>query len=189
MKAILNDQREIGEMIGTLGQLFRIHTKMSKDIVSLEQELQHIRLYIKVQQMRFGDKIQYSEQLAPHTESLQVVHFSLQPLIENAIIHGLERRVGPGLLEVCAEQNENHLLITVRDNGAGMSAEQLVVLQRRLAEQTESGDDNHIGLVNVQERIHLYFGTHYGMNIDVALASARRSRSGCRRCRVVHNVF
>jgi len=166
MKAILNDQREIGEMIGTLGQLFRIHTKMSKDIVSLEQELQHIRLYIKVQQMRFGDKIQYSEQLAPHTESLQVVHFSLQPLIENAIIHGLERRVGPGLLEVCAEQNENQLLITVRDNGAGMSAEQLVALQRRLAEQTESGDDNHIGLVNVQERIHLYFGTHYGMTID-----------------------
>ncbi|GIP28521.1 histidine kinase [Paenibacillus sp. J23TS9] len=166
MKAILNDQREIGEMIGTLGQLFRIHTKMSKDIVSLEQELQHIRLYIKVQQMRFGDKIQYSEQLEPHTESLQVVHFSLQPLIENAIIHGLERRVGPGLLEVCAVQNENQLLITVRDNGAGMSADQLVALQRRLAEQSESGDDNHIGLVNVQERIHLYFGTHYGMTID-----------------------
>lgn len=166
MKAILNDQREIGEMVGTLGQLFRIHTKMSKDIVSLEQELQHIRLYIKVQQMRFGDKIQYAEALAPQTQNLQVVHFSLQPLIENAIIHGLERRVGPGLLEVRTELKEGQLFIIVRDNGAGMEPEQLAALRQRLEEQTDTGDDNHIGIVNVLERIHLYFGAQYGMTID-----------------------
>lgn len=166
MKAILNDQREIGEMVGTLGQLFRIHTKMSKDIVSLEQELQHIRLYIKVQQMRFGDKIQYAEALAPQTQNLQVVHFSLQPLIENAIIHGLERRVGPGLLEVRTELKEGQLFIIVRDNGAGMEPEQLAALRQRLEEHTDTGDDNHIGIVNVLERIHLYFGAQYGMTID-----------------------
>lgn len=171
MKAILNDQREIGEMIGTLGQLFRIHTRMSKDIVSLEQELQHIRLYIQVQQMRFGEKIRYAEQLAPHTNALQVVHFSLQPLVENAIIHGLEKQVGPGLLEVCAELSGSQLLITVRDNGAGMAPEELAALRQRLADHTDADDDNHIGLVNVQERIHLYFGAQYGMTIDSTLGA------------------
>ncbi|WP_459954440.1 cache domain-containing sensor histidine kinase [Paenibacillus pini] len=169
MKAILSGDREIAEMVGTLGQLFRIHTQMSKDIIPLHQELEHIRLYVKVQQMRFGDKIQYVENLAPDTESLQVVHFSLQPLIENAIIHGLERQVGAGLLEVSSTLSENLLLITIRDNGTGVSHEQLLNLQQRISNHSDVDMDSHIGLINVNERIRLYFGEQYGIYIHSEL--------------------
>lgn len=168
MKAIINGEREIGEMVGTLGQLFRIHTQMSKTIIPLHQELEHIRLYVKVQQMRFGDKIQYEEHVLKETESLQVLHFSLQPLVENAIIHGLERQAGPGLLEISTDRLDNQMLITIRDHGVGMSTEQLQSLRDRLKSHNEN-DDSHIGLVNVNERIRLHYGEQYGICLDSVL--------------------
>ncbi|MBP2002229.1 two-component system sensor histidine kinase YesM [Paenibacillus shirakamiensis] len=169
MKAILSGERDIAEMVGTLGQLFRIHTQMSKDIIPLYQELEHIRLYVKVQQMRFGDKINYVEELAPGTDTLQVVHFSLQPLIENAIIHGLERQVGTGLLEVSTSLSDHFLLITIRDNGVGMNHEQLYSMQQRLFDHMDVDPDSHIGLINVNERIRLYFGEQYGLYLSSTL--------------------
>lgn len=168
MKAIINGEREIGEMVGTLGQLFRIHTQMSKTIIPLHQELEHIRLYVKVQQMRFGDKIQYEEHVLKETESLQVLHFSLQPLVENAIIHGLERQAGPGLLEISTDRLDNQMLITIRDHGVGMSTEQLQSLRERLKSHNEN-DDSHIGLVNVNERIRLHYGEQYGICLNSVL--------------------
>lgn len=168
MKAIINGEREIGEMVGTLGQLFRIHTQMNRTIIPLHQEMEHIRLYVKVQQMRFGDKIEYEEHVQPGTETLQVLHFSLQPLVENAIIHGLERQVGPGLLEISTEVSDHLMRITIRDHGVGMSAEQLESLRHRLSSPNEE-DDSHIGVVNVSERIRLHFGEQYGICLDSQL--------------------
>ena len=98
MKAVLSKQRDIAEMIGVLGQLFRFNIQSGKETITLEEELTHIRLYIQVQQMRFGDKIQYVENLAPTSESMRLLHFSLQPLVENSFVHGLERKNGNGLL-------------------------------------------------------------------------------------------
>ncbi|WP_028552640.1 sensor histidine kinase [Paenibacillus sp. UNC451MF] len=116
MKAILNGDRDTGEMVGLLGKL----------------------LYVKVQQMRFGDKIQYVENLTPGSETMHVIHFCLQPIIENAIIHGLETQVESGLLEVSTVIIEHELLIKVRDNGAGMNEQDLVQLQDRLKQHTDS---------------------------------------------------
>lgn len=99
MKAIINGQREIGEMVG-IGQIVSIHIQTGKITVTLREELEHVRLYVKIQQMRFGDKLQYMEQLDPQCEIVKVMHFSLQPIVENAIVHGLESRSEPGLLEV-----------------------------------------------------------------------------------------
>ncbi|QJC53526.1 histidine kinase [Paenibacillus albicereus] len=90
MQAIVARQRGIAETIGMLGRLFRLHIQTGKEIVPLREELQHIRLYVQIQQMRFGGRIAYTERLAPGAEDAAVLHFSLQPLIENAFIHGLE---------------------------------------------------------------------------------------------------
>ncbi|MFJ7933381.1 sensor histidine kinase [Sporosarcina sp. NPDC096371] len=166
MKAVLNKQRDIAEMIGVLGQLFRINIQSGKETVTLQEELTHIRLYIQVQQIRFGDKIQYTENLAPTSDAMQLLHFSLQPLVENGIVHGLERKYGSGILEVSSTLLGKDLLIQVRDNGVGMDNEQLQYLQNRLSEPSSTLTEDHIGLKNVHDQIRYYFGDPYGIEIE-----------------------
>jgi len=165
MKAVIGGQRELGEMVGLLGRLFRIHIQTGKKTVPLREELAHTRLYVQVQQMRFGDKIRYVERLAEGSDAVQVLHFSLQPLIENAIVHGLEPRSGPGLLEISAGSEGRDLLIAVRDDGVGMDELRLEELAARLNEQSDTLDETHIGIKNVHERIQYYFGEQYGIRI------------------------
>ncbi|MDQ6422132.1 sensor histidine kinase [Paenibacillus sp. LHD-117] len=166
MKAILSGQRDIGEMVGLLGRLFRLHIRTGKEHVSLKEELEHTRLYIKVQQMRFGDKIRYSEELESGTEDMAVLHFTLQPLIENAIVHGLERKTGPGILRVAAFMEEQTLVITISDDGAGISEDTLESLRRRLKQTGDTLSDDHIGVQNVHDRIRYYYGEGYGLTLD-----------------------
>ncbi|MGB2873147.1 sensor histidine kinase, partial [Psychrobacillus psychrotolerans] len=169
MKAVINKQRDIAEMIGLLGQLFRITIQSGKETITLEEELTHIRLYIQVQQMRFGDKIQYIENLAPHSNSIHIVHFSLQPLVENAIIHGLEPMLGQGTLELSSTFSGKDLLIKIQDNGVGINPEQVQQLRDYLEESSNTLTEEHIGLKNVHEQIRYYFGNKYGITIDSVL--------------------
>jgi two-component system sensor histidine kinase YesM len=165
MKAVINKQHEISEMIGLLGGLFRSHIQTGKETISLEEELSQIRLYVKIQQMRFGPKIKYVENLAPNSESVRILHFSLQPIVENGIVHGLEPKSGSGVLEVSTVFSKGDLLITVRDDGIGMSNEKLQQLQKRLEDRTNTMDESHIGIKNVHDQIKYYYGQQYGLDI------------------------
>lgn len=176
MKAIIGGQRDVAEMVGILGRLFRIHIQTGKETVTLQEELIHIRLYVKIQQLRFGDKIQYSEQLEAESEKLQVLHFSLQPLIENAFVHGLERSSRSGLLEVSSQLSGDDLWIEVKDNGVGMEESQLQQLRNRLAQPSDTLDETHIGVKNVHDRIVFYFGDPYGIEIDSQLGEGTTVR-------------
>lgn len=166
MKAIINDQRDISEMVGVLGQLFRMSIQSGKETVTLEEELVHTRLYVKVQQMRFGDKIDYIERLAPHTEALHLLHFSIQPLIENAIIHGLENQMEKGIIEISTKLTDDDMLIEVKDNGVGIADDQLEAIKVRLASPFNNLAEEHIGLKNVHDQIRFYFGDGYGIEIE-----------------------
>ncbi|TYP74805.1 sensor histidine kinase [Paenibacillus methanolicus] len=174
MKAVIAGQRDIGEMVGLLGRLFRRHIQTGKEVVPLNEELANIRLYIKVQQMRFGDKLRYDEQLAPGTEQTPVLHFALQPIIENAIVHGLERRSGSGRLTVETEVEGTLMRIIVRDDGAGMSEERLAAIRSRLAAPSDTLDMDHIGIKNVHDRIRYYFGERYGVDVHSAAGEGTR---------------
>lgn len=165
MKAIINGQRDIGEMVGIVGRLFRIHIQTGKITVALKEELEHVRLYVKIQQLRFGDKIQYVERLEPHSELVKVMHFSLQPIVENAIVHGLEGQSEPGLLEVSSAIAGEDMLITVKDNGIGIDEEKLKQLRIRLSQPSDTLDEAHIGIKNVHDRIQFHFGEKYGIEI------------------------
>ncbi|MEK5179201.1 sensor histidine kinase [Paenibacillus odorifer] len=166
MKAIINGQREIGEMVGIVGRLFRIHVQTGKITVTLREELEHVRLYVKIQQLRFGDKLQYMEQLDPQCEIVKVMHFSLQPIVENAIVHGLESRSEPGLLEVSSVISGDDMLIIVKDNGIGIEEEKLKQLRFRLSQPSDTLDEEHIGIKNVHDRIQFHFGEKYGIEIS-----------------------
>jgi two-component system, sensor histidine kinase YesM len=165
MKAVINKQHDISEMIGLLGGLFRSHIQTGKETVSLEEELSNIRMYVKLQQMRFGQKIKYIENLAPTSELVRVLHFSLQPIIENGIVHGIEPKSGPGVLEVSTAFSKGDLLITVRDNGIGMSPEKLQQMQKRLSDHSSTMDEEHIGIKNVHDQIRYFYGSQYGLEL------------------------
>ena len=169
MKAVINKQRDIAEMIGLLGQLFRTSIQSGKETVTLEEELQHVRLYVQIQQMRFGEKIQYKENLCANCESTRILHFSLQPLIENAIVHGLEPKYEPGILEVSTTLSGNDLLIMVKDNGVGIDEKQIKYLQDKLSQSSNTLIEEHIGLKNVHDQIRYYFGDEYGIEIESLL--------------------
>lgn len=169
MKSIINGQRDIAEMISILGQLFRLHIQTGKRTITLKEELNHIHLYIQVQQMRFGDKIKYIESFDPGSEAIDVLHFSLQPIIENAIVHGLEPMGGPGRLEVSTALSQSEMRIMVHDDGVGMNKEQLKALKERLLLPSNTLDEEHIGIKNVHDQIQLYYGEQYGIEVNSVL--------------------
>ncbi|WIV17533.1 sensor histidine kinase [Paenibacillus polygoni] len=173
MKAVISGQRDIGEMVGLLGRMFRVHIQTGKELVPLEEELAHTRLYIQIQQMRFGDKIKYRETCDPAVLQLPVVHFSLQPLIENAIVHGLEQKKGTGNLEVTAEIVDQVMCIEIRDDGAGISEDQLLEIRNKLYDPASSLDMDHIGIKNVHDRIQYHFGDPYGLHVESSSAGTK----------------
>jgi len=100
---------------------------------------------------------------------MRLLHFSLQPLVENSFVHGLERKNGTGLLEVSSAFSGNDMLIMVSDNGVGIDVEQLQYLKKRLAQSSSTLSEEHIGLKNVHEQIRYYFGVQYGIEIESTL--------------------
>lgn len=169
MQAIINQQHDISEMIGLLGALFRKSIQSGKELVTLEEELSHIRLYIDVQQMRFGDKINYIEDIDERALGKGVLHFSLQPFVENAIIHGLEAQHEDGSICIRAEISGEHLLISIKDSGVGMDEENIKRINKQLQSNSEQLNDKHIGIKNVHDQIRYYFGEAYGVSIDNAI--------------------
>jgi two-component system sensor histidine kinase YesM len=125
-----------------------------------------MRLYVQIQQMRFGDKLIYRETCDPQALKLPVVHFSLQPLIENAIVHGLEHKKGIGHLEITAEITGQTMRIEIRDDGVGIREEQLLEMRNTLQDPASSLDMEHIGIKNVHDRIQYHFGEIYGLEIE-----------------------
>lgn len=166
MKAVLNDQREIGEMIGALGHLFRIHTRSDQDLVLLKTELEYIRLYFKLQKMRYEDRITYVEELEDGCEQLYVVRFMLQPIVENALKYGLDQLMNQGTVTIKANLTEEYLWVEITDNGAGMDILTLKELQQRLLGDEQTIEGKNIGIKNVHDRIRLHFGSEYGLHVD-----------------------
>lgn len=166
MKAVLNDQRDIGEMIGALGQLFRIHTRTDQELVLLKSELEYTRLYFRLQKMRYEERIDYLEQVEDGCEQLYVVRFMLQPIVENALKYGLENLMVKGIVTIKAYLVDDSLFIEITDNGSGMDSDTLQKLHLRLEEDEQALDGKNIGIKNVHDRIRLHFGAEYGLRIS-----------------------
>ena len=129
----------------------------------MEREFEHVTNYLEIQQIRYNQQFTYQLQLPEQLESYPTIKLILQPIVENAIIHGLANLYEPGQLTIEASQTEKGILIQVRDNGQGMSTERLEDLHQSLKHPS---DVVGIGLRNVHERLQIYFGPEYGLTID-----------------------
>jgi Predicted signal transduction protein with a C-terminal ATPase domain len=167
MIAKINKQENIAQMADDLGMLFKISLNKGKDIVRLKQEFHHVELYIKLQKIRYGDKINYLIQADENIMDFLTIKLILQPIVENAIYHGLEKKNGIGTLKIEGCLKEDLIMIRVEDDGVGISNEQLENIRNAL--DGRGGYDPkmmNIGIINVHERLKLYFGDEYGLQLD-----------------------
>lgn len=163
---IENEQKaEAVKAVTALARFFRISLSKGKSIITVRDELEHVRNYLMIQHMRFKNKFSYEIQAEEAVLELSSLKLMLQPLVENAIYHGMEFMDGDGEIILRAWKEDAELYFEVSDNGLGMTEEQV---ERLFSSSTHvaSNRGSGIGVKNVNERIKLYFGEQYGLTID-----------------------
>ncbi|WFR65540.1 sensor histidine kinase [Paenibacillus amylolyticus] len=163
----------VSGMVGALSRLFRIGLSKGQDYIPLHSELEHMTSYMQIQQTRYRDRLQYTLNIPAELRDLFVLKLLLQPLVENAIYHGIKGRRGPGHIRVDARLEHNRLLLTVQDDGAGMSGERLAEMRHLLEAPLASLEASSpgitgksYGMLNVQARLRLSFGEEYGIVLE-----------------------
>lgn len=150
-------------MVTALARLFRISLSKGKNVIPLSDEIEHVRNYLTIQNIRYKNKFTYKIECEEETLNLASIKLVIQPLVENAIKHGMEFMDGDGEIIVKSYIENEELFIDVIDNGLGMpqeTAEQILRGEKKL-----KGKGSGIGLKNVNERIQIYFGKIYGLQI------------------------
>ena len=158
-------QSEAVHTVTALARFFRLSLGKGKNIVTVKDEIDHVKNYLMIQHMRFKNKFDYEFDIAEDVLELPSLKLMLQPLVENAIYHGMEFMDGDGLIMVKAWREEDELYLSVADNGLGMTEDKVeTILTGKSA--SGNGRGSGIGVKNVNERIKLYFGEAYGLTID-----------------------
>ncbi|HRX58288.1 MAG TPA: sensor histidine kinase [Eubacteriales bacterium] len=173
-EALTQNCGEIAEMTEALATLFRYSISRPGDMATLEQELENVENYLLIQQYRFPQKFE----VVKHIEDESVLHcrlpvLTIQPLVENAIHHGLETMIGAGKITIRAFRTQQHMVVSVADNGCGMPPGRLAQVREAMEsdedDATLSSRDSRkkagIALINVSRRIRFYYGPEYGLQI------------------------
>lgn len=156
--------REAVEMVNALARLFRISISKGHELIPIEKEVEHARSYLKIQNYRYKNQFTYSFEVDEECLPYYCNKITLQPLIENAIYHGINRMIDEGEIIVRIYAKEEQVIFEVEDNGVGMTQEQCSQILH-----SEPGDKAGIGIKNVNDRIRIYFGEQYGLSIESEL--------------------
>lgn len=163
-KAQIHDNEEIYQMVISLGELLKMNTlSKERDFITLDKEMEYVKFYMYLQQMRFEDKITCHIQIPDRLMQCQIPCFCIQPLVENALIHGLEPKKGKGRLIIQVMETDQHQMeISIIDNGIGFHEIPDIA---RIA-SSESDSHTHIGLKNLDKRLELLFGSASRLKIE-----------------------
>lgn len=159
------------EMVNALARLFRISISKGHELIPIEKEMQHAQSYLQIQKFRYKNQFTYHFDVDEECLGYYCNKITLQPIIENAIYHGLDRMVDEGHIEIGIHQKGEEIVFTVSDNGVGMTKEQCdEILHNDKGERSGMGMKNvGIGIKNVSDRIRIYFGSEYGISIESEL--------------------
>jgi two-component system sensor histidine kinase YesM len=149
--AILENANDIAEMVQALSDMFKLSLNQGRTLISVRDEIKRINAYAKIQDYRYHGRFAFRVDVDEELLDTEILTFMLQPLVENAVYHGLEPKIGGGAVSLRGERKGSEMVFTVSDDGVGMS----------------SVNDSHQGfsIRNIQERIQLYYGAQYGLRI------------------------
>lgn len=157
--------REATDMVSNLSDFFRHTLSRGADVISLREEEGHVRSYLQIQQVRYQDIMQYTINIDPRLHELPIPKLTLQPLVENALYHGIKMKRGAGRIYIVGRSDGDDAVLQVTDDGVGMPPERLELLRRAMERQERVG----FGLSAVHERLRLFFGPEYGLSVSSQL--------------------
>ncbi|RZT03070.1 cache domain-containing sensor histidine kinase [Cuneatibacter caecimuris] len=151
------------KMVSNLADIMEYSLSDSQQQVKLKEELDYLKAYVEIQKVRYGDKFEVFWEVDDTAIIYPTSKMLLQPLVENALYHGIKEKEGSGVIKVKVYFRTDHVLVSILDNGVGMDREQLEALRNRL----KDGDtvDSHIGVLNTHRRLVLAYGEHCGLHI------------------------
>lgn len=159
----LNKTQELSTMITSLSKYLKINLSKGRDIISVEEVIEEINCYFNIQKFRFGDKFDTVIDVEQDLYQYSIIKFLMQPLVENAIFHGIERKKGKGLIRVVGRKEGEYAVFQIMDDGVGINAERLEFVR----ESIEKGlEDRNFALINVSKRIKTTYGDNYRLEIE-----------------------
>lgn len=160
-QALSNGSQEISTMVKALAQYYRICLSEGKDIIPLRVELEHVRNYLIIQNMRYGNIITLVEKIPEEYLSMMIPKLTLQPLVENSIYHGIRIKEGmTGTVEIEVSEREDMVFLVVKDDGGGMEPERINYINQNISDMER---DVGYGITNINKRIELMHGEQYGL--------------------------
>lgn len=166
MRAFCNGDKELATIVKKLGKIMRRNLEVSNENVSFESELELVKNYLEIQELRFKGKVEHEFKIEIETNKYKILPLLLQPIVENAFVHGLEGTKEKGKIVVSVFEDLGYLIVEISDNGCGMSREKLEFINENLgmANKKEDGHQS-IGMGNINERIKIFYGEEYGMYV------------------------
>lgn len=152
---------EAVEMVSNLSSFFRHCLSKGRDIIPLQEEEQHVRSYLQIQQARYKDILDYDVEIDPAIHKALLPKLTLQPLVENALYHGIKLKRAVGHIQISGWMEDGFVILQISDNGVGMTQERL----EQLRDAMESGETVGFGLTAVNRRLQLQFGREYGLTV------------------------
>jgi two-component system sensor histidine kinase YesM len=144
----------IAKMVMNLSKIFKFSLNRGESFTIIKNEIKHVESYLEIQKIRYEDKINVHIELAEEILYKKIIKFIIQPLVENAIYHGLEQKEGPGNIQILGYMRDENIILAVKDDGIGFDSESVL------------SEGRGIGIKNVDDRIKLYYGENYGLIID-----------------------
>jgi two-component system sensor histidine kinase YesM len=161
--AVIRKVDEIANMATALSKFFRVSLSGGKTDTSLKEALDIVKSYLTIQNIRFNNKIQYEISIPEQYMKIIVPKLLLQPIVENSIYHGLEKKKGKGRLTISSSDDKGNFCLYIDDNGTGIPMEQLAVLEKTIRGEE---DDGHFALKTLNKQIKLKYGKNYGLSIE-----------------------
>ncbi len=166
--AEFNESDKVIEMTKALAQFFRLSLNGGNELTTIAKELDHVRQYLFIQKERYGEKLQYQIECEDDVAEVRIPKILLQPIVENAIYHGIRPLEGTGQVVISAARDEGGIVLQVEDNGVGFHADEAQEVEGAVAKL------GGVGIQNVDERVKLYYGTDYGVRIHSQIGAGTK---------------
>ncbi len=162
-----NKTKDVVKMVSALSKFFRVALSKGYDYISIREEEMLIRSYLQIQQYRYQDILEYEIDISEQIENCSILKLTLQPIVENALYHGIKNKRGMGKIIIEGYCKEDVVIFLVKDNGIGMDQEQVERIKKLFVKPKEDAvpEQKGFGLFNVNERIKLNFGAEYGLDV------------------------